>query len=421
MFTDYNTDYDIPCYYCSLYNEITKDYPINSATKKSIEITREIPRCLFHFQYVCNICNQNKHFNGIAWCSDCKQYTCIKCSSVKIIELDFFHYDYYYEINCTLCNKSNPALDAAEYLLQHPYQIGDLRPDFPINLWIPTIGHYEVSDLKGQNQLERYEIWKSRRSDNPIEVQQLINHWDSLAEKVSEDYIKDQVVVDIVYPKIMAELGDLTGKMILDFGCGPGGLTRQLVNAEKIVGLDPSNMIDLAVKMEGENPLGIIYHKSDLAGLKNQYLNKFDIIVSNAVLTEIPDLIKILQELSEVLVHNGKLVFTVRHPCFGILGAVSAMTIPTDSERNEDLVMTRKNYFAEGPYILSADGHFIDGAITHHYTLSTYINTLTQLGFAIEKLFEPRPSSELIELNPTRFKKAQEFHPAFLGVVARKL
>ncbi|MFV2016650.1 MAG: hypothetical protein ACC656_14565, partial [Candidatus Heimdallarchaeota archaeon] len=182
-----------------LYNEIISDYPVNSANEQSIKLTREIPRCLFHFQYKCGTCNQHKHFNGIAWCADCKQYTCIKCSSAKIIEFEFFHYDYYYEINCTLCNKNNPALDAAEFLIQHPYQTGDLRPDFPINLWVPTKEHYNVSDLKGQNQFERYESWKLQRTDNSINGEVIVNYYDSIAEKVSDEYIKDTKLLEIVY------------------------------------------------------------------------------------------------------------------------------------------------------------------------------------------------------------------------------
>lgn len=421
MFTDYNTDYDIPCYYCSLYNEITKDYPINSASKKSIELTREIPRCLFHFQYECANCNKDKHFNGISWCSDCKQYTCTSCSSVKVVELDFFHYDYYYEISCINCKKQNPALDAAEYTLQHPFQTGDLRPNFPINLWIPTTGNYEVSKFKGQNQFERYESWISQRIDRSITPEEIISQYDSQSEIVSEKYLEDDMLIQIAYPAILAEIKELKGKSVLDFGCGVGGLTRQLGEAELVVGLDPSNMINLAEKMEQDHPIGNVYHKSNLSMLKDRFLSKFDIIVSNAVLTEVHDLTKTLKDLFDVMKQDGRLIFTIRHPCLRPPGTWSSMRIPVDSVRNEDLVLTKKNYFAEGPYVLSAEGHFLDGAITHHYTLSTYINTLIQHGFAIEKVFEPRSSRELTKSNPTRFKNAQEFHPVFLGIVARKV
>ena len=421
MFTDYNTDYDIPCYYCSLYNEITKDYPINSASKKSIELTREIPRCLFHFQYECTNCNQDKHFNGISWCSDCKQYTCTSCSSVKVIELDFFHYDYYYEIDCINCKKQNPTLDAAEYTLQHLFQTGDLRHDLPINLWIPTTGKYEVSKFKGQNQFVRYESWISQRIDRSITPEEIISQYDSQSETVSEKYLEDDMLIQIVYPAILAEIKELKGKSVLDFGCGVGGLTRQLGDAELVVGLDPSEMINLAEKMEQDHPIGNVYHKTNLSMLKDRFLGKFDIIVSNAVLTEVPDLTKTLKDLFDVMKQNGRLIFTIRHPCLLPPGTWSSMRIPVDSVRNEDLILTKKNYFAEGPYVLSAEGHFLDGAITHHYTLSTYINTLIQLGFTIEKVFEPRSSAELTNSNPTRFKNTQEFHPVFLGVVARKL
>ncbi|MCE7734184.1 MAG: methyltransferase domain-containing protein [Candidatus Heimdallarchaeota archaeon] len=304
--------------------------------------------------------------------------------------------------------------------MQHPYQIGDLRPDFPINLWIPSIGNYKVSELKGRNQFERYDSWKSQKVDIPINDNDIVNHYDAIAEEVSEGYIKSAMLLEIIYPAIISEVGDLKGKTILDFGCGPGGLTRQLAIAKQVVGLDPSNMIDIAIEKEQEKSLGIIYHKSDLPKIKNQYLHKFDVIVSNAVLTEISDLPKVLRDLSDVMKQDGTIIFTVRHPSLRPPGAFSSMTIPTDSERNEDLIMTRKNYFAEGPYKLSVKDHVLDGAITHHYTISTYINTLTQLGYIIVKLFEPKPSYDLIKTNPKVFKGTQEYHPMFLGIVARK-
>lgn len=420
MISDYNTDYEIPCHYCVLYNNVTKDYPINSATLDSLEFALEIPRCNFHFQYKCASCDQDKHFNGISWCGDCKQYTCISCSSVKTVDFDFFHYDYYYEIRCTSCEKQNPALDAAEYLLQHPFQTGELRPDFPVNLWIPAKEKYEPSKFKGLNQFERYNSWISNPSDQLIKQENIDNQYNSNADKVSNDYLQDVMLMQVVYPAILAEMGDLTDKTVFDFGCGVGGLTRQLREAKQIVGLDPSNMIDLAEKKEQDDPLGIVYHKTHLAKIKDQFLEKFDVVVSNAVLTEVPDLAMILKDLFDIMTQDSRLVFTVRHPAIRGPSGWESMVIPTDSLRNEDIILTRHNYYAEGPYTLSAEGHVLDGVITHHHTLSTYINTLVGLGFTIDRLFEPRPSKELIDANPKRFKSTQEFHPVFLGIVARK-
>ena len=122
------------CFYCSEYAKIAQDYPQNFATQDVDSFT---PRCLLHWQFECNNCEKTTHFNGIAWCSECKIFTCLRCSNEQMVKQEFLFYDYYYNIPCHKCGALNPALDFAEFDGIHPYQIGDLAPKENIVIWMP--------------------------------------------------------------------------------------------------------------------------------------------------------------------------------------------------------------------------------------------------------------------------------------------
>ena len=79
--------------------------------------------------------------------------------------------------------------------------------------------------------------------------------------------------------------GNLTGKSILDLGCGPGVYTRKFKQkgAVRVVGLDISQrMIKLAREEEARNPLGIEYIISDAQEIGQ--IGSFDLVVASYLL-----------------------------------------------------------------------------------------------------------------------------------------
>lgn len=89
----------------------------------------------------------------------------------------------------------------------------------------------------------------------------MITNYDAIAEEYKKAklqpwrlYIETFMLFDLV--------GDLTGKSVLDLGCGEGFHTRLLrqKGADRVVGVDLfAGMIDLARKQEEHHPLGIEY------------------------------------------------------------------------------------------------------------------------------------------------------------------
>ncbi len=109
--------------------------------------------------------------------------------------------------------------------------------------------------------------------------------------------------------KILKELNLKGNETILDLGCGDGKITNQLaemVPAGQVIGIDASSgMIETALK---EKKLqNVHFEKKDINEIN--YLNKFDLIFSNATLHWIKDHNKLLKNVYNALKNNGLLRF----------------------------------------------------------------------------------------------------------------
>lgn len=107
-------------------------------------------------------------------------------------------------------------------------------------------------------------------------------------------------------------IGDVTGKTILDFGCGEGTNARifKQMGAKRVVGVDISQkMLELAKEEEAKEILGIEYIQSDMCELEE--FGSFELGVSFSVLSSIPtkeQLLKVFQNMYANLKPQGHYV-----------------------------------------------------------------------------------------------------------------
>ncbi|NJO16518.1 MAG: class I SAM-dependent methyltransferase [Thioploca sp.] len=107
-------------------------------------------------------------------------------------------------------------------------------------------------------------------------------------------------------------VGDVTGKSVLELGCGEGFYTRRLKQngASKVLGIDISKkMIELAKEQEMREPLGIEYRVSDVLTLDK--IGEFDLVVAFFLLNHAQtkaQLVKMCQNASIHLKQNGYFV-----------------------------------------------------------------------------------------------------------------
>ncbi len=107
---------------------------------------------------------------------------------------------------------------------------------------------------------------------------------------------------------LMEELSFNGDEMILDLGCGDGGLTEQLarmVPKGKVLGIDASmGMINAAKKRETDN---LIFKQMDINDM--DFENEFDLIFSNAALHWIKDHERLLKKVLLALKKNGMILW----------------------------------------------------------------------------------------------------------------
>ena len=119
-------------------------------------------------------------------------------------------------------------------------------------------------------------------------------------------------------PASLALVGDLSGRDVLDAGCGEGYNTRILARrGARMTGVDISErMIDLARKEERREPLGIRFLRASYTDLGALAAASFDAVVSFMALMDGPGFDVAMHESFRVLRPGGMLAFSITHPCF---------------------------------------------------------------------------------------------------------
>ena len=206
-------------------------------------------------------------------------------------------------------------------------------------------------------------------------------------------------------PAMFEFVGDLSGKTVLDAGCGEGLNTRLLAQGgAKIVGVDISaEMIKLARQTEQAEPLGIRYAVASFCDLAVFDDESFDTVVSFMALMDGPDYERAVRELFRVLRAGGELIFSILHPCFSTRGYGWVR-----DEQGNCVKMTVSDYFTDQPSVEHwrfSKGPIPEGAEPFAVprfprTLSAYIDTLIQTGFALTEIAEPRPSEQACKGRP---------------------
>lgn len=104
-------------------------------------------------------------------------------------------------------------------------------------------------------------------------------------DNVAQQFKKIQTLPHVRHVEVYTYfqiMGDLTGKSVLDLGCGQGFYPRQIKQrgAAKVVGVDTSEkMIELARMEETREPLGIEYIVHDVVELGE--IGRFDLVVAS--------------------------------------------------------------------------------------------------------------------------------------------
>ncbi len=196
-------------------------------------------------------------------------------------------------------------------------------------------------------------------------------------------------LIKIEEPIVRRLLGDVTGKRVLDVGCGTGRHTAWLAQqGARVIGVDPSAA--MLAKARDKCP-GVELVEGTFDTLPS---GPFDLVVDALVLEHLPEVTTPIAAMAKVLASGGELVVSVYHPFFLLKG------VP--------------------PHFPATDGTgtIEYGMPGHVHLVSDYVRAVRAARLELEELVEPIVDDALIAVQPNFHK--HRGHPLAVIFKARK-
>jgi ubiquinone/menaquinone biosynthesis C-methylase UbiE len=210
------------------------------------------------------------------------------------------------------------------------------------------------------------------------------------------------------WPSVRAMLPDVSGRRVVDLGCGFGWFCRwaREQGAAEVRGIDVSETrLERARSMTVDEE--IIYERGNLEQLELP-VGSFDLAYSSLALHYLEDAGRLFGVIYRALVPGGSFVFSTEHPIY------MAPTKPEWSVNAEGRkIWPLDRYLVEGPRMTD---WVAPGVVKYHRTLGTTLNLLVGAGFTIQRVEEFSPTAEQIAAKP-ELKEERE-RPMFLLVAA---
>jgi SAM-dependent methyltransferase len=204
-------------------------------------------------------------------------------------------------------------------------------------------------------------------------------------------------------PALRALLPDVTGRTVLDLGCGDGGLARDLAarGAVRVLGADPSlRMLALARDRTADPPVRYVQAFAEDLALRD---GRVDLVVSSLAFHYVADLGAVLDRVARWLRPGGGLVASMEHPM-----------CTAELERLDDPAVAGR-YDIEGRRDQS---WFIDGVVKYHRRLSTILGLILAAGLELRTVTEPGPTPQALAARPELDRHLRQ--PPILVLAATK-
>lgn len=206
----------------------------------------------------------------------------------------------------------------------------------------------------------------------------------------------------LIDPPLIRLAGEVVGMCVLDLACGNGYLSRRFaLQGASVTGVDAStHLIERARRREAEEPLGIIYHVADAARLDMLEGAAFDLVICNMALMDIENAAGAIKEIARVLGPQGRLIFSLPHPCFdkvGTSGWVIEHFYPTTTIWRK---MSHYREMAVGEVPWQSVAGQVVYTHAYHRPLSWYVRILRASDLFVAALEEPEPTEEFLTGSP---------------------
>ncbi|AZB42385.1 class I SAM-dependent methyltransferase [Bacillus sp. FJAT-42376] len=215
-------------------------------------------------------------------------------------------------------------------------------------------------------------------------------------------YRADSPNLRIETPAMLELIGSPEGKSVLDLGCGDASLGLALLEkgCSSYLGIEGSNnMFEEAIRVledtEGKMELCQMEEYSYPAEV-------FDLVVSQLAIHYIENMDSLFHSIIHTLKPGGRFVFSLQHPLLTSSGKSAK-----SGEKRSDWIVD--DYFHTGKRVEDWMGEQV---VKYHRTAGDYFSALTEAGFIIDKMMEPKPDPALFS-DPEEYRRRMRI-PLFL-------
>lgn len=211
------------------------------------------------------------------------------------------------------------------------------------------------------------------------------SYWDTYADFWFGTTSLPEYGVHFVTEDELHLFGDVSGKKLLEFGCGSGHSLKYLAdrNAGELWGVDISGRqlenAEAYLKEHGYTAKLICAPMEAELDIPTDY---FDYVYSIYGIGWTTDLPGTFRKIASYLKNDGIFIFSWHHP---LNYCVSWSCSEGGTIIENDKLVFMKSYFDESYFKMPVHGSEV---ILCNRKISTYVNALTQAGFAIEQMIE---------------------------------
>lgn len=217
--------------------------------------------------------------------------------------------------------------------------------------------------------------------------------WDRIAEEWVAHADSNDYRNLFLMPHTFALLGEVSGKRVLDVGCGEGGYTRRLARGgADTTGVDGSaRLIEIARRRAESENLSIAYEVRNANSLNGFGEGSFDIVLAAMSLMDVEDYSGAVAEIYRVLRKGGELFMSITHPCF--TGRGSRWRRDADGALDHYAI---DNYMSGEAWEEFITDKFTRPVLFRHMPLGDFISPLLETGFRLTLFKEPAPTPEQV-------------------------
>ncbi|MEK6303388.1 MAG: class I SAM-dependent methyltransferase [Acidobacteriota bacterium] len=212
-------------------------------------------------------------------------------------------------------------------------------------------------------------------------------------------------------PAIDRLVGDVTGKRVLDLGCGAGPYSIWFAErGAQVSGLDLSaTMISLALQKATQRGLQLDLQVADIREPLPFTDAEFDLVLTATALHYADDIAGLFREVARVTKRDGRLLASVLHPM-----STAYFPLADEDDQHEPRYFGEPLRSIETPWLgydeVSDEGRRI---VCHHHTSAEYFNAIAAAGLQVTEMCEPQPPPEYALQNAARYEQAMRV-PVYL-------